>query len=113
MAAITPSVTSGEYVGATDYNRLKLRRFTFASIATADTFASNIHDIVDFAIGCGGIKGANNTTQTVSDGYSPNIPSMPKVMKAVYDDVAGAGTFTFTVTSGPATNIDLFVWSRS
>jgi hypothetical protein len=113
LAAITPSVLTGEQVGARDLSGLKMRRFRFASIATGDTFSSYIHDVVDFAIGGGGIGSANSSTQIVTDGYSPNLPTMPKAIKAIYDDVAGLGEFTFTVTSGPSTNTDLFVWSRN
>lgn len=112
MGAITPSVTSGESIGANDLSRLKLRRFRFSSIANNDTFASYIHSVVTYAIGPGSIGGSNDTVQAVADGYSPSLLAMPKNIKAVFDDIDGTATFTFSVTSGPATNIDLFVWSR-
>lgn len=98
-------------VGAVNLAGRKLRRFRFASIANADTFDSKLHNIVEFAVGTGGIGGANDGTQAVADGYSPSTLGLPKAIRAVFDDSAGLGQFTFTVTTGPATNVDLFVWS--
>ena len=111
LAALTVSQTTPERVNAADRSNLKLRRFRFASVANADTFASGIHSVVDFAIGGAAIGTANASTQAVTDGYSPNALVMPKAIKATYDDVGGTGEFTFAVTSGPATLVDLFVWS--
>lgn len=85
MSAITPSVTSGEGIGALSLNDERLRRFTFSSIANADTFASGITSVVTYAI------------------FSAT--------KAIFA-TQSAGTFTFTVTSGPATDAVLYVWSK-
>lgn len=111
LAALTVSQTSTERVFASDRTNLELRRFRFASVANGDTFESKIHSVVDFAVGGAAIGTANASSQTVADGYSPNLLVMPKNIKASYDDVSGTGTFTFNVTSGPATLVDLFVWS--
>ena len=112
MAAATQTTLSPELTGCVDLNGLKLRRFRFSSITTTNTFDSKIHNVVEFAVGCGGLSSANNSTQAVADGYSPNILGMSKAIKVTYDDVAGLGQFGFIVTSGPATNVDLYVWSR-
>lgn len=84
MPAVTPTIASGEAIGAADLAGAKLRRFPFSSIANADTFASGISGVVAFAL------------------YS--------ITKAVYATNA-SGTFTFTVTSGPVTDAILYVWS--
>lgn len=85
MAAVTPTIASGEDIGALNLERTRLRRFPFSSIANADTFASGINSVVAYGI------------------YS--------ITKAVYA-TQSAGTFTFTVTSGPVTDAILYVWSR-
>lgn len=112
MAQLTPSETSSERVGASDRTALKLRRFRFASVANLDTFNSRIHTVVDFAIGGASVGTANAFTQVVTDGLSPNVLSMPKNIRAIYDDISGFGEFVFNVTTGPATGVDLFVWSN-
>lgn len=111
LAVLTVSQTSTERVFASDRQDKVLRRFRFASVGTGDTFDSKLHSVIDFAIGGAAIGTANASTQAVTDGYSPNLLAMPKAIKANYDDSGGVGTFTFTVTSGPATLVDLFVWS--
>lgn len=62
------------------------RVFDFASVATGDTFTPGFTGVTDLAFEC------EATSMIV--GYS-------------------AGVFTFTVTSGPASNVRLHVWSES
>ena len=85
MAAVTPTIASGESVGALSLSDKRLLRLPFASIANADTFASGIGSVTAYAI------------------FSAT--------KAVFA-TQSAGTFTFTVTSGPVTDAILYVWSE-
>ena len=111
LAALTVSETATQRVFATDMKGLVMRRFRFASVGNGDTFVSNIHSVVDLAVGGAAIGTANASTQAVAEGYSPNVLTMPKNIRASYDDLGGNGLFTFNVTTGPATLVDLFVWS--
>ncbi len=85
MPAVTPTIASGESVGALNLKGLRHERFPFASIANADTFASGINSVVAYAI------------------FSAT--------KAVYATQT-SGTFTFTVTSGPVTDAVLHIFCQ-
>lgn len=84
MAAATQSTQTAEDVGAQNLAGARLKRFRFSSISDTNTFASGINSVVAYAV----FSGA----------------------KAIYA-THSAGTFTFTVTSGPATDAILYVWS--
>jgi hypothetical protein len=68
---------------------LKMTIYHFASIATADEWTSGIHGVVKCF-----------TSQNA------------KVLKVLYDDSGGVGLFTFTVTSGPATSVELILFTK-
>ena len=85
MPAVTPTIASGESIGARDLQGAELRRFPFSSIGNTDTWASGINSVVAYAI------------------FSAT--------KAVFA-TQSAGTFTFAVTSGPVTDAIVYVWSR-
>lgn len=84
----TATVTA-RTVGAQREQKLlgcKMRVFDFASVANTNTYTSNLTGIVDWCY--------QATTKPT------------KVTES-------AGVFTFTVTSGPATNVRLIVWHES
>lgn len=85
MAAATITIGAPEDTFAQDMSGLKMRRFAFASISNTNTFASGIQGVWLWAV--------YSATKAILVTHS-------------------AGTFTFTVTSGPVNDAVLFVWSR-
>ncbi len=87
MAAITPSNTT-QRASRADLVGTGFHVFRFASVGTGDTWSSGKHGVIACAVSDGGTKS----------------------MRVVFDDSAGLGDFDFSVTTGPATDVDLYVW---
>jgi hypothetical protein len=74
--------------GAVRIDNLKMRVFHIASIATGEIWTSGIHGVVKCATG-----------------------QNAKLIKVAYDETNGTGDFLFTVSAGPAVDVELFVFS--
>ncbi len=84
---ITPSNTT-QRASRADLVATGFHVFRFDSITTGDEWVSGKHGVIACAASDGGTKS----------------------MRVSFDDSGGTGVFTFTVTSGPAADVDLYVW---